>query len=177
MALPRFTRSLHFRISALFLGLMALFAVGYYFWIDNTVFKADSVPGEDAWYDKIARTEIDSLARLLPVHLPVPADLDSILVDYGDRVRHYRAELSLLDADGAVIASSRPDSLSRVLVRVSPALLDSMCLKKWDFESFPNPYDVDAFENRIFAVAKVRAAGDADDGPARRPTWWAASAR
>jgi signal transduction histidine kinase len=162
MPLPRFTRSLHFRISALFLGLMALFAVGYYFWIDNTVFKTDSVPGQDTWYDRIGKTEIDSLARLLPVHLPIPADLDSILVDYGDRVRRYQAEISLLDADGAIVASSRPDSLSRVLVRVSPALLDSMGLKQWDFESFPNPYDVDAFENRIFAVAKVRAAGDAD---------------
>ncbi len=164
MALPRFTRSLYFRISSLFLGLLALFAVGYYFWIDNTVFRTDSVPGEDEWYDRIARTEVDSLARLLPSHLPVPGDLDSILVDYGDRVRRFRAELSLLDADGAVVASSRPDSLSRVLVRVSTALLDSMCLPKWDFESFPNPYDVDAFENRIFAVAKVRAAGHAETG-------------
>lgn len=158
MPLPRFTRSLHFRLSALFLLLMALLAVGYYVWINRTVFRVERAPGEAEWYDSGAQAELDSLARLMPA--PAADRLDSLLVGYGSRVARYGAELALVAADGAVIASTRPDSLSRVLLSVSPALLERMARPGWDFESYPNPYDIDAYENRIFAVAPVRAGPD-----------------
>ena len=163
MRLPRFTQTLHFRISAVFLGLLALFSAGYYFWINRTVLAEDTVPGQETWYHKTAKVEIDSLARSLPPQLPTSAALDSILAVYGPRVAHFRAELSLLAPDGTVLASTRPDSLSRVLVRVSPALLDSMCRPKWNFDSYPNKYDVDAYENRIIAVSRLTT----DAGPSR----------
>lgn len=158
MRLPRFTTSLHFRVSALFLGLLALFVGGYYLWIEATVLRIESAPGEGEWYDKFAEAEIDSLATALAPLLDSPQALDGLLVGYRERIEMYDAELALLAADGSLMASTRPDSLSLVLVRVSPALLDRMASPGWDFDSYPNPYDIDAFENRIFAVSTVRSA-------------------
>ncbi len=166
MVLPAFTRSLHFRLSITFVGLLALVAAGYYFWVNATVFEVDRVPGEDEYFDKTGKAEIDSLARGLASREIGSAAFDSLLLRYGPRVAHFQAELALIGVDGAVIASTRPDSLSRVLLRVKPALLDSMTRPKWDFESYPNPYDVDAYENRIFAVSRVR--GDTTAAAATR---------
>ncbi len=167
MRWPRFTRSLHFRLSASFLGLMAVLAVGCYFWIRLTVLRTDRVPGQERYYDELARAELDSLARLLAAGPgPVAARCDSITRGYLPRIEHFDSELTLIAPDGTVLASTRPDSLSKVLLRVSPALLDSMTRPGWDFESYPNKYDIDAFENRIFAVAPVAGDGG-DDGRLR----------
>lgn len=157
---PRLTDSLHFRLSALFMGLIALLAIGYYFWINSTVFRVERAPGEEKWYDELVHAELDSLARLLRGREPAPADLDSILVRYGPRVERFGAELSLLSATGMILSSTRPNSPSRELLHVSPALLDSMARPGWDFESYPSSYDINAFENRIVALAPVRAGTD-----------------
>ena len=60
MALPRFSKTLHFRISALFVLLLLASAAGYYFWIESTVFGLDTEPGEDEWYAELATVQLDT---------------------------------------------------------------------------------------------------------------------
>ncbi len=155
MALPRFTKTLHFRLSLLFLGLLALLAVVYILWVEATVLKVHEAPGAEEWYERIARTEIDSLAALVAPLMPSTEPCDSILAGYAPRVDYFDAELTLVGADGMVLSSTRPDSLSQILRQVAPSLLDAMAAPGWDFDSYPNPYDIDAYENRIFAVARI----------------------
>ncbi len=163
--LPRFFRTLHFRLSAVFLLLLAAGAAGYYFWVDATVFSVDTVPGEDRWYDDLAKGEIDSMALVLTPHLTDLSRAESLLVDYGSRVAAFDAEVALISGTGEVLSSSGPDSLSKVLLHVEPALLDSMCLPSWDFDSFPNPYNIDAYENRIFEIQPIIVSGDSTQPP------------
>lgn len=49
MRMPRFTHSLHFRMSALFLVLLGLSVGGYYLWIESAVFNPYDSPEEEAW--------------------------------------------------------------------------------------------------------------------------------
>lgn len=165
MTLPGFTRTLHFRLSALFLLLLAVSAVGYYIWINATVFRLETAPGEDRWYEELAEAELDSLARKLTPHLGDRLITEAMIVEYGRRVAHYDVELALLAGSGELLTSSSPDSLSRVLLQVDPALLDSMSTSGWDFGSYPNPNNIDAYENRIFNVTPVFATPDSTPPP------------
>jgi signal transduction histidine kinase len=164
MRLPRFMTTIHFRLSALFLLMLAVLAGVYYYWIEVTIFSSDAAPGEDRWYESEAHAELDSLASLLAADLDDPEATESRLVEYGRRIAVFDAEVSLLDARGRLLASSRPDSLSIVLQRVEHALLDSMMTPAWDYAFYPNPHYMDAFENRIFDVHPVRRDGG-DSGP------------
>lgn len=159
----RFWQTLHFRLSLSFVGLLLLFGAAYYLWVDATVLSPDSAPGEDEFYDHAGRAELDSLVRRVPPAAPTPALLDVLLRGYRSRLDAFGAEVALLAADGRVVASTRPDTaLARVLLWVRPALLDSMAQPGWNFDSYPNAYDIDAFENRIYGVTPIRADGLSD---------------
>ena len=62
----RFWQTLHFRLSLSFVGLLLLFGAAYYLWVDATVLSPDSGPGEDEFYDRAGRSELDSLVRGVP---------------------------------------------------------------------------------------------------------------
>jgi len=152
-----FHKTLHFRITVLFLALLLLLFVGYYKWVNRTIYEVIWAPGEQVWYEERQDAEMDSLA----VQLGRTSDDDTaMLADYGRTIADYDAELALVGPGGAVLCSTRPDSLTRVLRFVDPALLDSMSLDTWDFSTYPEPYDMDDFVNRITDVVPVRAGGD-----------------
>jgi len=165
MKLPHFFKTLHFRISALFLLLLVLSAAGYYLWINATVFSVDTEPGENQWYDELAEAELDSLAIDLLLHMDDMDQVELKLVTYGSQIEKYDAEVALLDSRGSLLASSSPDSLSLVLIAVDRALLDSMATEDWDFDSYPNSYNIDAYENRIFDVSPLWASSDTSQSP------------
>ena len=157
MSVWTFHKTLHFRITVLFLALLLLLFVGYYKWVNRTIYEVTWAPGEQEWYDDRQDTEMDSLAVLLGDGFNEHV---SVLADYGQIINAYDAELALVDPRGAVLSSTRPDSLSHVLRFVDPALLDSMALDTWDYSSYPEPYDIDDFVNRITAVVPVHSGGD-----------------
>lgn len=152
--------SLHFRIAAIFLVLLAAMFVGYTAWVDRTLYGPDWAEGEQEWYDDLQSAEMDSLARLLA---PIAGDreaLDAVLEPYGRRIDRFEAEMAVVAPGGRVVATTHPDSLSAVLRHVEPALLDSMSTDAWDFASYPEPGDMDAYVNRITAVKPLHADGD-----------------
>ena len=59
MAMPRFTRTLHFRISALFLLMLAVVAGGFYLWLNATIFSPNLAEDESNWYENLAEAELD----------------------------------------------------------------------------------------------------------------------
>lgn len=164
MSWTRFWTTLHFRISALFLAMLALATGVYYLWVNATVLQPSTVPGEDAWYDHGAAAELDHLA----VSIGDLTDLqraETQLVQFGDRAALFRTEVVLTDAAGRVVASSRPDSLTGAVGTVDVALLSAMTDPQWDWNSYPVPEDVDAYPNRIFEVDPVYADGDSSAAP------------
>lgn len=160
-----FHRTLHFRIALLFLALLSVVFLTYSWWIEYSMNQALWLPGEEEWYDNRREAEAESLA----VHLtPLLADSTATanaLAAYGRAVRGFDAELALIGPDGLVLHTTMPDSLSRVLVYVSPTLLDSMTAEDWDFESYPYPAAIDAYENRINDVVPIFAGGDSTAAP------------
>ncbi len=156
-----FHKTLHFRITGLFLALLLLLFVGYYKWVNRTIYEVTWAPGEQAWYEERRDAEMDSLAALLGQE---STDDTAVLADYGHLIADFDAELALVEPDGAVISSTRPDSLTHVLRFVDPALLDSMSLGTWDYDTYPEPYDIDDFVNRITAVVPVQIGGDTFTG-------------
>lgn len=156
MAQLSFHKTLHFRITIVFLALLALLFAGYYMWVEHTLYEAVWAPGEEQWYADRQDAEADSLATLIGEDF---AAADSLLADYGRAISGFDAELALVDTEGAVLASTRPDSLTRVLRFVDPALLGDMSREGWDFSTYPEPYDMDDFVNRITDVIALPAAG------------------
>ena len=65
MKTPRFTRTLHFRMSALFLLLLGISCGGYYLWINATVFSAYDNREEEAWFEESARGELQKRSAAL----------------------------------------------------------------------------------------------------------------
>lgn len=166
MALPRFTRTLHFRISALFLLMLAAVAGGFYFWLSATVFSADMAAEEEEWYEELAETELDSLARRLGPVLAAPRDMAELLADYGRRIDPFDAEVIVFDSQGRNLTSSAHDSLTLAIAEVDPALLTDMATEGWDYGSYPRPEDIEAYENRIFEVDRLVRADDPDSATA-----------
>jgi signal transduction histidine kinase len=152
-----FHKTLHFRITVLFLALLLLLFVGYYKWVNRTIYEVSWAPGEQEWYEETKDAEMDSLAVLIGQDAQFA---ESVLDNYGGAIADFDVELALVGPGGAVLSSTRPDSLSRVLRFVDPALLDSMSIDTWDYSTYPEPYDMDDFVNRITAVVPVRAGGD-----------------
>lgn len=166
MALPRFTRTLHFRISALFLLMLAAVAGGFYLWLNATVFSADMAAEEQEWYEDLAETELDSLARRLEPALTDQEGMSRMLVDYGSRIDRFDAEVIVFDAAGRHLTSSSHDSLAFAIGEVDPALLTDMAAEGWDYGSYPKPEDIEAYENRIFEVDRLVRADDPDSATA-----------
>ncbi|HPF35424.1 MAG TPA: HAMP domain-containing sensor histidine kinase [Candidatus Krumholzibacteria bacterium] len=154
-------RSLHFRIAAAFFVLLALVFAGYTVWVDRTLYGPQWAEGEREWYDRHRDVEMDSLALLLRPVVDDPAGLAAVLEPYGRRIDGFEAEMAVVARDGRVAASTHPDTLAAVVRTVAPALLDSMSLESWDFTSYPDPADLDAYVNRITAVRPLRTGADA----------------
>ena len=165
MAKTAFFRSLHFRLTGLFLLLLAVFAVSYYLWVDKVIFSPDWVEGEQEWRQDRQEAEFDSLALELA---PVAVDNDAVqavLDEFAKQVEDFDVELSFIDVSGKISATTSVQRDFRMLEEVSPSLLDSMSLPEWDFQSFPIAHDLDAFANMIFAVTPVRSDPDSTAVP------------
>jgi signal transduction histidine kinase len=165
MGLPRFTRTLHFRISALFLFMLALVAGGFLLWLNANMFGADVAAEEENWYQNLAADELDSLAVKLGPALDDAGRLQRLVEAYGKGIDRFAAEIIVFDTQGRNLISSRPDSLSFAVPLADPGLLASMAREDWDYGSYPNPDDIDAYENRIFEVDRILRPG-ADDSTA-----------
>ncbi len=160
MARWSFLKTLHFRMSVLFLALLAVVFIGYYKWVNRTIYEVEWAPGEEYWYSELQDAESDSLVALLEPALADSSAYQGILADYGRHISGFDAEVALVADNGWIMASTRPDSLTRILRFVSPVLLDSMSLDDWDYGSYPDPYDMDAYANRITGVLPIRAVAD-----------------
>ncbi len=156
----RFHQSLHFRITAIFLVLLAAFTVGYYHWMQKLIFGVEWAAGEQQWHEELQVAEFDSLARLLSPVREDPERAAELLDDYARRVENYGIEISVVDAEGRLRTTTGPEPEIRLLETISPALLDSMSRPDWDFDSFPISDDLTAYPNLIFGVSPIRAAAD-----------------
>lgn len=156
---PRFAKSLAFKLSALFLGFVGLCLGGYFLWIEATVFSPYASDDEEDWFEHRAEKDLDALAsRLRDAGFDAPA-ADEAYAEFRERVAAFNVEVMLFDAEGAVRAAAPGDSLAAAVPAVDSKLLAGMAGEDWDFTTYPDKSDVDAFENRIF---DVNAIGEAD---------------
>jgi len=149
MRTPRFAKSLLFKLSALFLAFLGLCLGGYFLWIEATVFSPYSDSAEKEWFEHSADAELDALAAALTAG---PRNAGRTLSAYGDRVARFGVELMMFGPDGAVVAAAPGDSLADAVPRIEAALLAAMAGESWDYATYPDKSNVDAFENRIFDV-------------------------
>ncbi|MFO7608195.1 MAG: ATP-binding protein [Candidatus Krumholzibacteriia bacterium] len=165
MRLPRAARSLHFRITAVFVLLLAAGGGISYLWLESTVYAPYDDAQERRWYEELSAAELDSLAaRLVPL-ADDPAQAGPMLVRYGRGIAEYEAEVILFDTAGRHAASSAPDSLAAAVPAADVVLLLDMSDGEWDFSAYPIPDDITAWQNRIFAVRRLLP----PDGDAGRP--------
>jgi len=172
--LLRITRTLHFRLTVLFIILLCASIAGFYFLLTNTVFSTYDDDAEEHWYRELADDEIDSLANRVASTLDDRSRAEGLVVDYNLKVTDYEAELVVFDADGEYICSGAPDSLARAVPRVDASLLLDMSDGEWDFSSYPDSVDLDSYANRIFHVARLVPTFGDDENP---PAYLAASFR
>lgn len=163
MNTPRFTHSLHFRMSALFLVMLGLSVGGYYLWINATVFKAYNSDEEETWYEETQEKELADLADSIGPLLDQGPTLAEQLGDYGRRIARYGAEVVLFDAHGYNMVSSAGDSMALAVKHVDPELLSAMSTDDWDFSTYPLDTDISAYENRIIDVVSIPAATGGDE--------------
>lgn len=155
MAMPQFTRTLHFRISALFLCMLAVVAGGFYFWLNATIFTPDLAEDESNWYENLAEAELDQLAFELGTAWKSDSAREQLLVQYGEKIDLFEAEVIAFDPRGVNLSSSSPDSLMITVPVVDSTMLAEMSLAGWDYGSYPIPDDIGAYENRIFEVDRI----------------------
>ncbi|MBU2501253.1 HAMP domain-containing histidine kinase [bacterium] len=155
MKTPRFTRTLHFRMSALFLLLLGLSVGGYYWWINATVFRTYQDKEEEIWYEEKAEDELAGLAAELTPLMDDGPLLGRMIGSYAEDVERFGVEVILFDGRGFNVTSSAPDSLAMAVKRVDAVLLHDMTREEWDFSSYPLPGNIDAYENRIFHVQPI----------------------
>ena len=172
--LLRITRTLHFRLTLLFIILLCASIAGYYFLLPYTVFSSYDDEDEEHWYKELADDEIDSLANQVAGLLDDKSRAEDLVVDYNMRVTDYEAELVVFDAGGNYICSGCPDSLARAVPRVDASLLMDMSDGEWDYSSYPDSTDLDSYPNRIFHVARLVPTFGDDENP---PAFLAASFR
>ena len=159
---PHFANTLLFRLSATFLLLLGISLGGYYFWIENTVFNPYQDEEEERWYEALAEDEISELAARLAAATADADKAESLLVQYGDGVRKYDVEVVMFDTVGHYLASSAPDSLAGAVSEVSVQLLHDMSDGDWDYSTYPDETNIDAYENRLFEVQRIHTAGGAE---------------
>ncbi len=160
MRLPNFTNTLHFRLSGLFLVLLMLSAAAFWLWVNATIYSSNMDADEEAWYADLAETELDSVALILGEHYGQTEYPSRILSDFGRRITPFHAEVILFDSEGNYLISSQPDSLDLVVTKTDSALLAEMSQEDWDFSSYPDETNIDAYVNRIFEVDHVHEGGD-----------------
>jgi len=160
MSARQVINSLHFRMTVLFLVLLSVMFVGYTKWVDHTLYGVEWAEGEEQWYNEFQDTELDSIATLIAPRMGESTFLTESIAKYGAVIDQFDAEVALIDNNGDVLYTSAPKSRSTTLLNVSPSLLDSMSLDDWDFTSYPNMYNIDAYENRITTVVPLHADGD-----------------
>ncbi len=156
MQLPRFTNTLHFRISALFLVLLALSGLGYKLWIEASLLQPNYEKDEKEWFAEKAVGELDLLAEELGPFYSDTEALNAKIVEYASTVARFGVELILFDgSNGLNITSSNHDSLSVVVPELELTLVKNMSQPGWDYGSYPDPDNLDAYVNRIFEVDLV----------------------
>ncbi len=156
MQAPHFAKSLLFKLSALFLAFLGLCLGGYFLWIDATVFSPYTDSAEKVWFEKRAADELASLAVDLAA---APREAGPVLAEFRERVARFGVELMMFGPDGVAVAGAPGDSLVAAVPRLETALLTAMVDENWDFASYPDKSNVDAFENRIFAVDAIGGPG------------------
>ncbi len=160
MHMPRFTKTLAFRIAGLFLMLLAISGGGFWWWINSASVTGNMAEEEEAWYANKAEGELDGLAADLS---PLFSDADKLTrktVEYGRDINRFSAEVIVFDEMGNYVTSSRPDSLAGAVSSVNPQLMHDMSSGTWDYAFYPLPDDVDAYENRIFEVDRLHRNND-----------------
>ncbi len=155
MKLPRFTTTLAFRISSLFLLMLVISGGGFWWWLSGTTVTGDMAAEEAAWYSNKAEGELDELAAEMAASFNDSQTMTQTAVSYGRDINRYDAEIIIFDSDGQHIYSSQPDSLFLAVATVNPQLMHDMSSGDWDYNSYPLPDDVDAYENRIFEVDRL----------------------
>jgi len=160
------TRTIHFRLTVLFILLACASIAGYYYLLPYTVFSTYDTDAEETWYLEYADAQVDSVANHLARHLDDPARAESLLVDYGAEVALYEVEFVVFDPAGQHMWSSNPDSLGRAVPYCDPGVLRDMSDGEWDFGSYPDSTDINAFSNRIMRVSRIVPAIGDDDHPA-----------
>jgi signal transduction histidine kinase len=139
--------TLHFRVSALFLALLALVAVGYFLWINWSSTQPVWNEGEQEWLFNSREAEVDSLGSMITIDNSL-----SILTNYATTVSDYDFQLSYFDINGTVIATTHLFGSAQDQMTISTDLLKSMAGEDWDFNTYPIPTFLGAFENRILDV-------------------------
>jgi len=160
MKLPRFTKTLAFRISSLFLLLLMISGGGFWLWLSGTTITGDMAAEEEAWYAEKAEGELDTLAVKLAAAYEDKTELERQATAYGRDIYRFEAEIIIFDADGHHVSSSQPDSLNQAIASVNAQLMHDMSSGTWDYGTYPLPDDVDAYENRIFEVDRLHLNGD-----------------
>ncbi len=151
---PRFTKTLLFRLSAVFLVVVALCLGGYVLWIQATVFSPYSNNDEKKWFEDKADRELDGLALKLDPD-GAPETNQATLAAFRKRVAHFGVELMIFGPDGKAVASAPGDSLLAAVPTLDTTLLAAMTGKQWDFDSYPDKSNVEAYQNRIFDVDPI----------------------
>jgi signal transduction histidine kinase len=151
---PRFTKTLIFRLSAAFLVVVALGLGGYVLWIQATVFSPYANKAEERWFERDADKELDALALKLDPE-GSPERNQETLGAFRERVAQFGVELMIFGPDGTAVTSAPGDSLMAAVPKVATSLLVAMMDTKWDFDSYPEKSDVEAYENRIFDVDPI----------------------
>jgi len=160
MHLPQFTKTLAFRISGLFLLMLAISGGGFWLWLSGASITDNMAAEEEAWYAEKAEGELDSLAIELSPVLANAQKLTRKTVEYGRNINRFSAEIIVFDENGQYVSSSQPDSLALAISSVNPQLMHDMSSGTWDYGSYPLPEDVDAYENRIFEVDRLHQNND-----------------
>ena len=161
---PRFYKTLLFKLSALFLGFLGICLGGYFLWLESRVMSPYADRAEKDWYEDRSEHELKSLAgRLAPV-AGNAAVLARELAAYQAGVARYGVELVVFRPDGAALAGAPGDSLAGAAPRLDAGLLARMSARGWDFGTYPNKADVDAYENRVFNVSAI--------GDRKAPAGW-----
>lgn len=155
MPTPRFAKTMLFKLTALFLAIVGLSLGGYFLWIEATVFGPYASADEEDWFKHRSEQELGELAGEL-AELPEGGHAAAdALMDYGRRVAAYNVEVLVVGPRGRALVATPGDSLVAAVERLDVDLLRRMSGDDWDFSSYPDKTNVDAYANRIFDVEVI----------------------
>lgn len=155
LARPRFHKTLLFKLSALFLGFLGLCLGGYFLWLESRVLSPYADGDEKDWYEHRSERELESLAARLATGGGDTVSVRRALADYQAGVAKFGVELMVFRPDGRALTGVPGDSLTAAVPRLDTSLLARMADHGWDYGTYPNKAEVDAYENRVFAVKTI----------------------